>query len=706
RLTNESMNAAATATVSMVTTATSTSALAMPRLEKMLAAVARATATAVLNPAVATPTPGGSVEPPPEEEEKASSQALLILVTLLIAALLTSYYLQRWRIRTVHETVLSIFAGMVVGLVLRFNSGSYIQRMVTFDHTIFFNMLLPPIILNCGYNLQKTSIARNIPSVLTFAFIGTVISAVVIGILVQIYSFTGIESIGFSLLDSLILGTILSATDPVTILAVFEQLRVDPKLFSIIFGETVFNDAVAIVLFVTLSNLRASGRDFTMSALPSMLGSFMFVFSASLLVGVAMGVFMALLCKHARLYEYPSIEASLVLLLAYQAYLFSNAIDLSGIVSLLFCAATMRQYAYRSLSIKSKRATRYLFHLLSGLAENFVFIYLGISLFTSSDVLFRPVFIIFVMISTCISRYSAIFPLSRLLNAIFKYRHPSAPSSAQPVTHEEQTMLFWAGLRGAVAVALASEVSGTTGPLLRTTVLCVVVLSVTIFGGTTPQVVHQLGIRTGVPQPDSSDEDDDGDGDDDRDVVASDSAIIDLPTRNNDTYWQRDGNHSPVTSPLDAPLSDHIPMSHISSSWSQSGDSWLTRIKTSYHSFDRSLIYDLDRNYIQPLLTRSRESRPPLGLIRGGHRHEDTASSDNLSGAAQSRAYGPRRSPPIRHAYSSSDLAEEGDLGSSSWPSNYPVETDLSSNWASSASDMGSPGRQSHNHQPLLKKST
>ncbi|KAJ2817790.1 monovalent cation:H+ antiporter, CPA1 (nhx1), partial [Coemansia sp. 'formosensis'] len=403
---------------------------------------------------------------------------------------------------------------------------------------------------------------------------------------------------------------------------------------------------------------------------------------------------------------YPSIEASLVLLLAYQAYLFSNAIDLSGIVSLLFCAATMRQYAYRSLSIKSKRATRYLFHLLSGLAENFVFIYLGISLFTSSDVLFRPVFIIFVMVSTCISRYSAIFPLSRLLNAIFKYRHPSAPSSAQPVTHEEQTMLFWAGLRGAVAVALASEVSGTTGPLLRTTVLCVVVLSVTIFGGTTPQVVHQLGIRTGVPQPDSSDEDDDGDGDDDRDVVANDSAIIDLPTRNNDTYWQRDGNHSPVTSPPDAPLSDHIPMSHISSSWSQSGDSWLTRIKTSYHSFDRSLIYDLDRNYIQPLLTRSRESRPPLGLIRGGRRHEDTASSDNLSGAAQSRAYGPRRSPPIRHAYSSSDLAEEGDLGSSSWPSNYPVETDLSSNWASSASDMGSPGRQSHNHQPLLKKST
>ncbi|KAJ2386196.1 monovalent cation:H+ antiporter, CPA1 (nhx1), partial [Coemansia sp. RSA 2611] len=162
----------------------------MSGLEQVLAVVASTTTSAVLNPALATAAPGGPTEPPPEEEEKASSQALLILVSLLIAALLTSYYLQRWRIRTVHETVLSIFAGMAVGLVLRFNSGSYIQRMVTFDHTIFFNMLLPPIILNCGYNLQKTSIARNIPSVLTFAFVGTVISAVVIGILVQIYSFT------------------------------------------------------------------------------------------------------------------------------------------------------------------------------------------------------------------------------------------------------------------------------------------------------------------------------------------------------------------------------------------------------------------------------------------------------------------------------------------------------------------------------------
>ncbi|KAJ1998908.1 monovalent cation:H+ antiporter, CPA1 (nhx1) [Coemansia thaxteri] len=722
----------------MDTVAPTRSQQALSLLSQLATSVASTTASAATSSS-ATATPTGSTEPSPEEEERASAQALLILVSLLIAALLTSYYLQRWRIRTVHETVLSIFAGMVVGLVLRFNSGSYIQRMVSFDHTVFFNMLLPPIILNCGYNLQKTSIARNMAPVLAFAFVGTAISAVVIGVLVQAYSLTGIESIDFSLVDSLILGTILSATDPVTILAVFEQLRVDQKLFSIIFGETVLNDAVAIVMFVTLSNLRASGRDLTLAALPNMLSSFMFVFTASLLVGVAMGVFMSLLCKHARLYEYPSIEASLVLLLAYQAYLFSNAIELSGIVSLLFCAATMRQYAYRSLSIKSKRATRYLFHLLSGLAENFVFIYLGISLFTSSDVLFRPVFIIFVMVSTCVSRYSAIFPLSRVLNAIFKYRHPSAPSSAQPVTHEEQTMLFWAGLRGAVAVALSSEVSGKNGPLLRTTVLCVVVLSVTIFGGTTPQVVQQLGIRTGVPQPDSSDEDDlEDEPDNGGDEAPSEygdgggngrpSTIIDLPlSRPSNAAWPSgvspaaaariadDGRSSELAADLseEAEASDQIPMSRIprsfrrvATSWNETGDSWYARIRNSYRSFDRSLIFDLDKNYIQPLLTRSRETRPPSGLIHSSRPRADS-STPSGSGGGQQRLRGrSAQSPRVRHAYSSSDFAGSEEPGTNSWSGYYPAEAENDA-WASGGSDAsGSPSNSltPQTGQPLLKR--
>jgi NhaP-type Na+/H+ or K+/H+ antiporter len=68
-------------------------------------------------------------------------------------------------------------------------------------------------------------------------------------VLVYIWSVLGIESLEFTLLECLIFGTTLSATDPVTILAIFKQYKVDPKLYTVIFGESLLNDAVSIVMY-------------------------------------------------------------------------------------------------------------------------------------------------------------------------------------------------------------------------------------------------------------------------------------------------------------------------------------------------------------------------------------------------------------------------------------------------------------------------
>jgi NhaP-type Na+/H+ and K+/H+ antiporter len=82
-----------------------------------------------------------------------------------------------------------------------------------------------------------------------FAFVGTIISSVVIGVLVWLVVLTGLHSLKLTLMECLMFGSILSSTDPVTILAIFNQLRVDPTLYAIIFGESMLNDAVAIVLY-------------------------------------------------------------------------------------------------------------------------------------------------------------------------------------------------------------------------------------------------------------------------------------------------------------------------------------------------------------------------------------------------------------------------------------------------------------------------
>ena len=119
----------------------------------------------------------------------------------------------------------------------------------TFDPEIFFNVLLPPIIFHAGYSMKKRFFFRNIGSILAFAFLGTAVSTFVIGGVMlgvtQIYTH---DHYSFTFLDSLHFGALISATDPVTVLAIFNDLHVDVNLYALVFGESVLNDAVAIVM--------------------------------------------------------------------------------------------------------------------------------------------------------------------------------------------------------------------------------------------------------------------------------------------------------------------------------------------------------------------------------------------------------------------------------------------------------------------------
>ena len=230
-----------------------------------------------------------------------------------------------------------------------------------------------------------------------------------------------------------------------------------------------------------------------------------------MVLGVAFGLAMSLVLKHSSLAVYPSIESCLVALCAYTCYFFSNGLSMSGIVSLLFCGITLKHYAYHTMSIRTQRATKYIFGTLAKLSENFIFIYLGMSLFTSPPSgekvtsYVKPLFIAVTTVAVVFTRYAAVFPLSELIN--FFQRHARGQRSEE-LPHAYQMMLFWAGLRGAVGVALAAGFKGNNALTLRTTVLVVVVLTVVVFGGTTSRMLEILGIRTGVEDDDASSSDD------------------------------------------------------------------------------------------------------------------------------------------------------------------------------------------------------
>ncbi|KAG0331659.1 monovalent cation:H+ antiporter, CPA1 (nhx1) [Podila humilis] len=559
--------------------------------------------------------------PPAEIEELYSSWALLILTVLLIGAMWTSYYLQVRKITAIHETVISIMTGMIIGFIIRVAPGTMVQDMVTFRHTYFFNLLLPPIILNSGYEMKQARFFRNLGTILTFAFVGTFISALVVGVLVYLLSLTGLESLQLSFLDSMIFGSVLSATDPVTILAIFNQLKVDPKLYSVIFGESILNDAVSIVMFETLKKYR--GEDFHLGNVLHGVSTFFFVFIVSLMIGAIIGLVAALGLKRTNIHLYPGLESCLIALMAYASYFFSNSVHLSGIVSLLFCGITLKHYAYESMSLRSKRTTKSLFQVLAQLSENFIFIYLGLTLFTEMDLDYKPLFIMFTFIFICISRYSAVFPLSSLINMVSVYVFKRSDTLSRP----HQVMLFWAGLRGAVAFALAAGLDGVEeAPALKTTILVVVVLSVIVFGGTTARMLAILGVKVGCIDSEGESDEDEHWGEDydrDREIYLSE----DVYGRGNDSqalYMQSAYSNSEL-SLQSRPSDDEFGGGSSSGSGSSigSGEERLRHnhshrrfgdsnilplpVATANHPDDTHWFLSFDDRYLKPIFSRSRQ---------------------------------------------------------------------------------------------------
>lgn len=166
-----------------------------------------------------------------------------------------------------------------------------------------------------------------------------------------------------------------------------------------------------------------------------------------------------------------------------------------------------------------------MFAALAQLSENFIFIYLGLTLFTETMLYFKPLFIVVTVFGICVARWCAVFPLSKAINWFIRYRAKRRGKDvADELPYSYQVMLFWAGLRGAVGVALAAGLGGANGPTLKATVLVVVVLTVIIFGGTTARMLEIMGIRTGVVEEIDSDDE------------------FDIETATNGTYYKSAGN--------------------------------------------------------------------------------------------------------------------------------------------------------------------
>uniref|UniRef100_A0A672U3Z6 Sodium/hydrogen exchanger n=1 Tax=Strigops habroptila TaxID=2489341 RepID=A0A672U3Z6_STRHB len=468
---------------------------------------------------------------------------LLVFNFLLILTILTIWLFKNHRFRFLHETGGAMLYGLVMGLIIQYatkasdvesgtvyecekltsgqstllinitnqvyeyqykreishhnvngHQGNAMLQKMTFDPSIFFNILLPPIIFHAGYSLKKRHFFRNLGSILTYAFLGTAISCIIIGLImygfvkamVHIGQLKGWE---FHFTDCLFFGSLMSATDPVTVLAIFHELHVDTDLYTLLFGESVFNDAVAIVLTYSISiySPKENPNAFDAAAFFQSVGNFLGIFAGSFAMGSSYAIVTALISF--MLCEFPMLETGLVFLLSWSAFLSAEAAGLTGIVAVLFCGVTQAHYTYNNLSSDSKMRTKQLFEFMNFLAENVIFCYMGLALFTFQNHVFNPLFIFGAFVAVFVARACNIYPLTFLLNLGRK----------QKIPRNFQHMMMFSGLRGAIAFALAiRDTESQPKQMMFTTALLIVVFTVWVFGGGTTPMLTWLQIRVGV----------------------------------------------------------------------------------------------------------------------------------------------------------------------------------------------------------------
>lgn len=282
---------------------------------------------ASVSPSDAAPLP----EKSSAEDEHNSSMAIFFVLCILALGILLIHLMLQTGFSYLPESVVIVFLGALIGMIINLMSIRNIanwRKEEAFSPTAFFLVLLPPIIFESGYNLHKGNFFQNIGSILLFAIVGTAISAFVIGAGIYLL---GLAQVVYKLsfVESFAFGSLISAVDPVATVAIFHALDVDPVLNMLVFGESILNDAVAIVLTTAVLDSNDPLMS-TSEAILSAINRFWLMFFASAGIGVLFALVSALLLKHVDLRKNPSLEFGMMLVFTYAPYVLAEGIHLSG----------------------------------------------------------------------------------------------------------------------------------------------------------------------------------------------------------------------------------------------------------------------------------------------------------------------------------------------------------------------------------------
>ncbi len=338
-------------------------------------------------------------------------------------------------------------------------------------------VFLPTLIFESAHNLPVRRLLANLAPVLTLAVPGLLLSTGIIG---GVFYLFGV----FDLITCLLLGAILSATDPVAVIALFRQLGVPERLTVLVEGESLFNDATSLVVATLLTGILISGVFGPMTVVTGA-GDFLRVFAGGCLVGalLAFGVCQLL----GRIDTQPPVEISLTTVLAYGAFIIAeHNLHVSGIMAVVAAGLVMGSYGRSKVSPGTEHYMHQFWDYAAWLANALIFLMVGMRMEPAYFGEYGPQ-IVLVAVAMLLSRAVVVFGLVPQLARL---------KDSEPVSRGYQLVMYWGGLRGAIAIAIVLSLPEFPArEALVVIVMGAVLFTLLVQGLTVEPLVRRLGLH-------------------------------------------------------------------------------------------------------------------------------------------------------------------------------------------------------------------
>lgn len=351
-------------------------------------------------------------------------QFLLVLAVSLGVATISQVF--SW-FRQIPYTLLLV----IVGLGLAFAD----VRLVSLSPELILLIFLPPLLFEAAWNLKWSELKRDLLPICLYAVVGVVIS--IVGVAIGLNQLAGL-----SLTTALLIAASLAATDPVSVTALFRELGVPSRLTTLMEGESLFNDGMAVVSFAFLVGLPLGTAKL---GLQPILVQLFTVVGIGVAVGGLIGFGISYLTQR---FDLPLVEQSLTLISAYGTYLITEDLGGSGVIGVVTTSLILGNYGSRiGMNPRTRVIVTEFWEFLAFFVNSIVFLLIGDQVrFTS---LGENLTIIAVTVGAMILvRAVGILVLSTLSNF----------QQAPEISLSDQTVLWWGGLRGSVSIALALSV--------------------------------------------------------------------------------------------------------------------------------------------------------------------------------------------------------------------------------------------------------